>query len=115
MLPAKIKEPVSDKAKRWVSHAHCTFVRSHHCSACGAGQPIEVAHVRNGSDGGMGRKPSDYYTVSLCRDCHAEQHRVGEASFWKALKIDPLAMAAAFGAASPKSRHIAEHKRRFAI
>ena len=30
----------------------------------------------------MGQKPDDWRTVSLCHDCHAEQHSVGEDTFW---------------------------------
>jgi hypothetical protein len=34
-------------------------------------------------------KPGDRYTVPLCTACHANQHRIGELSFWSAC-IDPL-------------------------
>ncbi len=54
---------------------------------------MQAAHVRSGTDGGMGMKPSDRYSVPLCPDCHAQQHRVGELSFWAALGIDPLNVA----------------------
>jgi hypothetical protein len=49
--------------------------------------------VRTGTDGGVGMKPGDRYTVPLCTACHAKQHRVGELSFWSALSIDPLNVA----------------------
>jgi hypothetical protein len=42
---------------------------------------IEAAHVRNGTDGGTSLKPSDCWALPLCRDHHAEQHRIGERSF----------------------------------
>ena len=40
----------------------------------------------------MGRKPSDWFTISLCREHHAEQHTIGEASFeaggrWEGCRI----------------------------
>jgi hypothetical protein len=38
----------------------------------------------------MGRKPSDRYTVPLCRRCHDRQHQVGEVTFWGQLGIDPV-------------------------
>jgi hypothetical protein len=38
-------------------------------------------------------KPGDRYTVPLCTACHAKQHRVGELTFWSALRIDPLNVA----------------------
>ena len=96
---------------------HLVFVRSHCCSACGAepgdeANPIEAAHIRNGTDGGTGIKPSDKFTVSLCTDCHATQHRVGEPTFWARAKVDPLQLAAEFARRSrPWQRHIAKGSR----
>lgn len=100
-LPPRIKTK-SDKAdigKR--SPAHRAWVRGHACSACESTTAIECAHVRLGTDGGMGQKPSDKWCISLCKDCHAEQHRLGEASFAKKHGIDLRALAEAFFAASP--------------
>lgn len=105
-LPPRIQKKRT-RSERWRSQAHCTFVRSHHCvvPGCQSG-PIEVAHVRSGSDAGMGRKPSDWFTVSLCRDHHAEQHRVGEGPFERSHGIDLHALAAEFAKASPKAAEI---------
>lgn len=102
MLPARIKKP-GNRSGRWKSQAHCTFVRSHHCvvPSCG-GLPIEVAHIRSGSDAGTGRKPSDWYTVSMCQEHHSEQHRIGEVSFQEAHGINLHALADAFAKASPR-------------
>lgn len=58
----------------------------------------------------MGRKASDFFTLSLCRDCHREQHSVGETAFFVRRGIDPHTLAAEFCAASPKSREIAAVK-----
>jgi len=55
---------------------HLAFVRQLPCVVCGSAGPSEVAHVRSGSDGGVGMKPADRYIVSLCRDCHSLQHQV---------------------------------------
>ena len=63
---------------------------------------IEVAHVRTGTNGGMGLKPGDFWTISLCRDCHSEQHRIGERSFEAKHGIDMKELARAFVKASPK-------------
>ena len=106
MLPRRIaKDP--KRSKRWRSPAHCSFVRSHECCVSGCrGRPIEVAHVRRGSDAGMGRKPSDWFTISLCREHHAEQHTIGEASFEAKYTINMLTLAEEFAAASPKRREI---------
>lgn len=73
-------------------------------------QAIEVAHVRIGTGAGMGQKPHDWHTVSLCRECHARQH-TGERTFWTKANIDPIALANEFAKASPKAREIADAKR----
>ncbi len=100
-LPPRIKRQSgkADEGKR--SPAHRAWVRSHACCACGSTVAIEAAHVRNGTDGGMGAKPSDRWVISLCRDCHGEQHRLGEASFQARHGIDMKTLAEAFFRASP--------------
>ena len=72
---------------------HLAFVRQLPCVACGKAAPSEAAHVRTGTDGGVGVKPRDRYTVPLCTVCHAKQHRIGELTFWSALRIDPVNVA----------------------
>ena len=107
MLPPRIpKKP--KRETRWRSQAHCSFVRSHACCACGSTAAIEVAHVRMGSGAGMGQKPDDWRTVSLCHECHAAQHRHGESTFWhKGLSgLDVDALIDAFCKASPKAAEI---------
>ncbi len=104
-LPPRIpKKP--KRASRWRSQAHCNFVRSHGCSVCGSTAAIEVAHVRNGSGAGVGQKPDDWNTVSLCRWHHGLQHTVGEVSFWEGHDLDPEALIAEFIKASPKRHEI---------
>ena len=72
---------------------HLAFVRQLSCVTCGKAAPSEAAHLRTGTDGGVGSKPGDRYAVPLCTACHAEQHRVGELTFWSELCIDPLNVA----------------------
>jgi hypothetical protein len=72
---------------------HLAFVRQLPCVACGKAAPSEAAHVRTGTDGGVGVKPGDRYAVPLCDACHAKQHRIGELTFWSSLRIDPLNVA----------------------
>lgn len=62
-----------------------------------------------GSGAGLGQKPDDWRTVSLCRECHEDQHRVGERTFWAEIDVD--ALIDAFCKASPKSREIEAAKR----
>lgn len=64
------------------------------CLGCGSVGECECAHVRNNTDGGVGLKPSDRFTVPLgsirnC-GCHARQHRIGELAYWSEAGIDPL-------------------------
>ena len=73
--------------------AHLAFVRQLSCVACGKAAPSEAAHVRTGTDGGVGLKPGDRYAVPLCSTCHGKQHQVGELTFWSALRIDPVNVA----------------------
>lgn len=73
---------------------------------------IEVAHVRLGSGAGIGQKPDDWNSVSLCggvEGCHAKQHRIGEQTFWKGRDVE--AIIEAFCHASPKRREIEDAKR----
>src|SRR5215471_11341990 len=72
---------------------HLTFVRQLPCVVCGKAASSEAAHVRSGSDGGAGIKPSDRYCLSLCTSCHSLQHEFGELRFWSTLSIDPLNVA----------------------
>lgn len=67
------------------------------CLGCSAVGECECAHVRNNTNGGMGLKPSDRFTVPLgsirnC-GCHAYQHTLGETEFWGIARIDPLDVA----------------------
>jgi len=107
MLPRRIPK-ASKRSSRWRSAAHCNFVRSHECSVCGSAAGIEVAHVRMGSGAGMGQKPDDHRTVSLCKPCHQKQHNIGEPTFWAGRDVD--ALIEAFCKASPRAREIRDHR-----
>ena len=96
MPAARIPRTVARRKPKLDPHRrgqHLTFIRQLPCVACGRAASSEPAHVRTGTDGGVGMKPGDRYTVPLCTACHAKQHRVGELSFWSALRIDPLNVA----------------------
>lgn len=100
-LPARIDRKSHRENENKRSPGHRAFVRRHACSACGSHAPIECAHVRTGTGGGMGVKPSDRWCISLCKTCHQEQHRIGERAFEKRWNIDMKAIAEAFAKASP--------------
>lgn len=112
MLPPRIPQK-RKRDSRWRSPAHTKFVRSHACCRCGSMAGIEVAHVRMGSGAGMGQKPDDWRTVSLCVTCHrlggASQHDSGERTFWKGVDVEGLIKA--FIAASPKRQEIERTQR----
>jgi 5-methylcytosine-specific restriction endonuclease McrA len=101
MLPPRIirKSDKADRGKR--SPAHRNWVRGHACSACGSTAAIECAHVRTGTDGALGMKPSDKWCISLCSDCHKRQHQWGEGTFERTNGLDMKELAQAFFKASP--------------
>lgn len=101
MLPERIKHDSGRKEAGKRSPAHRKWVRGFACCACGSTTAIECAHVRNGTDGGTGIKPSDRWTISLCKDCHSRQHQIGEPAFERENRIDLKALAAEFFRKSP--------------
>lgn len=107
MLPRKISKPAK-RSRRWRSISHCNFVRGHVCSKCGSDVNIEVAHVRLGSHAGLSQKPHDYRTLSLCAECHRDQHSVGERTFWAGIVVEDIIEA--FCKASPKAAEIRKAK-----
>ena len=62
--------------KRWESAVYLDYVRSHPCCTCDNSPPSE-AHHWHPNQKGMGRKPSDCWSVPLCRVCHQEFHDTG--------------------------------------
>lgn len=82
--------------------AHRAWVRRHRCSVRGCQRlPIECAHVRSGTDGGLGLKPSDKWAISLCQFHHLEQHEIGEAAFEARYDVDLVELAKEFARRSP--------------
>lgn len=109
MLPQRIKHK-SDKAEKGRrSPAHRAWVRGFACCACGSSTAIECAHVRIGTDGGMGQKPSDRWCISLCKACHTYQHQFGEPALQHRYSISMKAMAEEFFRKSPH-RHKLEDR-----
>jgi cytochrome c1 len=109
-LPKKAKRETRFRSQRHLSH-----VRGHACVVCDASAPIEAAHVRLGSGAGMGQKPHDYRALALCKDCHARQHTVGEATFWgnawhNGLSVSPDDLIEEFIKSSPVRREIEAHR-----
>jgi hypothetical protein len=59
-----------------------------------------------GSGAGVGQKPDDFRTVSLCKFHHSEQHRLGEKTFWTGEWRDVEQLISEFIKASPKRHEI---------
>ena len=69
---------------------HLRFVATQPCLICGR-KPSDPHHLRVAQARALGRKPSDEFTVPLCRGHHRELHRHGdEAGWWKRSGVDPL-------------------------
>ena len=99
--------PKPRKHTRRTCAAHRAWVRRHRCSVRGCRRlPIECAHVRGGTDGGMGLKPSDKWTISLCQHHHLEQHAIGEHEFEAKYDIDMRQLAIEFATRSPYLQEI---------
>ena len=100
LLPPKLAKKTSRSCA-----AHRNWVRRHRCSVRGCRNlPIECAHVRNGSDGGLGLKPSDKWTISLCQSHHLEQHEIGERAFEQRYDLNLIELASEFARRSPYLR-----------
>ena len=90
------------KHKQLRSLEHLRFVRSKQCAIQGmkgdsrihvCSGPIQAAHIRMGTDGGTGKKPSDNFTVPLCAKAHVEQGQIGEGAFEKRYLLNTKKMA----------------------
>lgn len=91
--PMGIKDPSIIRSQQ-----HLAFTRGFVCSI--ADKPghtcsgkTEACHVRTGTDGGTGMKPSDKWVIPICAEGHREQHQIGEAAFEAKYKIDMKAIA----------------------
>ena len=85
MIPRRRKAPKmgAREEQQIRCPSHMAWVRGHECLALDetCSDRIEAAHVRTGTDGGMGVKPSDCYVVPLCSFHHRLQHSIGEGAF----------------------------------
>lgn len=98
MLPARKKPARSgiERAPRREWPKHEQGVRGHRCCVEDAecSGPIRFAHVRDGTDGGEGLKPSSWWGISLCDGHHTRQHNIGEPAFERryGIRMKRLAM-----------------------
>ncbi len=86
---------------RKVDEAHRAFIRELPCLLCLDDTGTDPAHIRMSDarigklNAGIGAKPDDRFTLPLCRECHTEQHSMGERQFWDKRGVDPVLMALA--------------------
>lgn len=80
-LPPWRLEP---KPQPWLrDRGHLDWIALLPCLRCGRRPPCHPAHIRLHTDGAGARKPSDFFVVPLCAECHlADQHWRGERTFW---------------------------------
>ena len=132
MIPRKRKRPKMGLKERPQirSLRHLRFVRARNCAIMGkqgtwadaiygyhlihiCSGPIQAAHIRTRTDGGMKVKPSDCFTIPLCVNAHAEQHQIGEPAFEKRYGISMRKIADALWQADVQSRMEWERKHAF--
>lgn len=106
MFPVRRKPPKSATRESSVirSPGHLAWIRQFTCTLWSREEcegRIEAAHVRLGAHAGMGQKPGDDRTVSLCAKHHAEQHSIGEATFAAKYGVDLEKIAARLWSLSP--------------
>ncbi|MGE3160108.1 MAG: ERF family protein [Xanthobacteraceae bacterium] len=79
--------------KRHRNKEHLRFVARQPCLVCGR-KPSDAHHLRYIQPRALGLKPSDEFTVPLCRVHHRALHRVGdERAWWKTAGIKPAPFA----------------------
>lgn len=115
--PAKRKRARMGVEKRgpFRSHRHLQFIRGRVCAICGANEGIEAAHVRWRTDGSLSAKPSDYWTLPLCREHHrigdeAQHSAAKELAFYASHGIEPYELCTALARESP-DMEVREHAR----
>jgi hypothetical protein len=80
--------------------AHLKWLRGLHCCICG-NPNVEAAHIRSANalygkrETGGSERPSDKFSVPLCREHHTEQHNGNEILFWAKHGVDPFGLALA--------------------
>jgi len=103
----KIRKPPKRKKVRRVCRPYRKWlVDEFGCAGCGTfgadGNPVEAAHLRLGTGGGTGVKPSDRWLLPLCHKCHhGEQHQKGERTFWDRRDINAKALCEDLARKSP--------------
>ena len=121
IYPKRRKAPRLNVRKRPQvrSPKHRQWVRGFQCSVEGRGLvsrgemhkcvgKIQAAHVRTGTDGGTGVKPSDFWAIPLCVSAHTIQHAIGERAFEQRYGIDMRSITEGLERRSPHRKEWSE-------
>jgi len=87
------------KRPRSKDQNHLAYIRSLPCLICMTEKKIEAAHIRMADrrlgkrETGMAEKSDDDFTLPLCADHHADQHKHNESQWWADRGIDPVVIA----------------------
>lgn len=98
--PATAFSMTRQRRPRERDKGHLAYLHDLVCAICGK-RPVEAAHLRSPAPRygkkatGMQEKPSDKWSLPLCREHHAEQHNGNELEFWERYRIDPFLVATA--------------------
>lgn len=84
--------------RRWLKTFVCAVFNND--GTCDERHAPDIAHVRTATNGAMGRKPSDEWSVPLCRTHHRRAHQIGDRAFEIERGINLLEMAKEFARAS---------------
>jgi hypothetical protein len=57
---------------------------------CGIAAHLRMSSGAFGKKSGLGRKPSDRWSLPLCQEHHDLQHKIGELQFWHDAGISPV-------------------------
>lgn len=114
MTLARYKPPKHNirESAWWRSERHRKFVRGFVCVVPGCmADRRECCHIRTGTDGAMGEKPSDFWCFPACVEHHRQQHDIGEPAFERMHGIDLKCIAEGLARQSVCRREIEEWKR----
>lgn len=102
-LPPRRSSLAKERKARLKSTAHRDWVRKEFCCSVPGCQlePTETHHIRTAANSGMGKKCSDAFIVSLCREHHAQYHRIGRDTFEERHGINCMTLAEEFYRKSP--------------
>jgi len=75
------------KQKRWKSEKYLEFIRKQPCIVCGY-KTTQAHHIRFANNSGTASKPSDTWTIPLCKLHHLEYHQIGRDTFYDRHGVD---------------------------